>query len=63
MLVTRDMGIVANFCDRIAVMAKGRILEIGSVPEIFRTAKHEYTKILMAAASLRGEVWSANVGS
>jgi ABC-type dipeptide/oligopeptide/nickel transport system ATPase component len=63
LLVTRDMGIVANFCDRVGVMVKGRIIEIGNVPEIFQTAQHEYTKTLIAAASLRGEARSAGVAS
>jgi len=52
LLVTRDMGIVANFCDRVAVMDSGSLIEVASVPEIFTQAVHPQTKALLAAASL-----------
>jgi len=56
LLVTRDMGIVANFCDRVGVMCKGELVEVAGVPEIFYKAAHPHTRELIAAASLREEV-------
>lgn len=56
LLVTRDMGIVANFCDRVGVMCNGELVELVGVPEIFSKAAHPYTHKLIAAASLREEV-------
>jgi dipeptide transport system ATP-binding protein len=56
LLVTRDMGIVANFCDRVGVMYKGELVEVAGVPEIFYKAAHPHTRRLVAAASLRDEI-------
>ena len=55
LLVTRDMGIVANFCDRVGVMDAGRLIEVAAVPEIFTGAVQPQTKALLAAASLGEE--------
>ena len=55
LLVTRDMGIVANFCDRVGVMDKGRLIEVANVSDIFTQAVQPQTKLLLAAASLRHE--------
>ena len=52
LLVTRDMGIVANFCDRVGVMDGGSLIEVAGVPEIFTQAVQPQTKALLAAASL-----------
>jgi oligopeptide/dipeptide ABC transporter ATP-binding protein len=41
--VTHDLGIVARLCDRVAVMYAGRIVESGTVREIFNTPRHPYT--------------------
>jgi oligopeptide/dipeptide ABC transporter ATP-binding protein len=41
--VTHDLGIVAKLCDRVAVMYAGRIVESGTVREIFNTPRHPYT--------------------
>ncbi|MBR5970840.1 MAG: ABC transporter ATP-binding protein [Lachnospiraceae bacterium] len=46
-LVTHDLGVVANFADRIQVMYAGQIVERGTVREIFREAKHPYTWALL----------------
>jgi len=51
LLVSRDMGIVANYCDRVAVMQDGRIVEVADVPEFFTTATHAHSKALIASAS------------
>ncbi|MEL6502248.1 MAG: ABC transporter ATP-binding protein, partial [Cyanobacteria bacterium J06623_1] len=40
------------FCDRIAVMNSGRIVEIGSTAQIFTQAEHPYTQKLLSAAPL-----------
>lgn len=46
-MITHDLGIVANMCQKIAVMYAGKIVEYGSVDEIFYNPKHEYTKGLL----------------
>ena len=48
MLVTHDMGVIAETADRVAVMYAGRIAEIGPVGEVVRHPAHPYTKGLMA---------------
>ena len=47
MIITHDLGIVANICDTVNVMYAGSIIESGDVKEIFQNPKHEYTKKLM----------------
>ncbi|MBL6953610.1 MAG: ABC transporter ATP-binding protein [Alphaproteobacteria bacterium] len=54
MLVTHDMGVIAEAADRVAVMYSGRIAEIGPVQEVIRTAKHPYTHGLMGSIPLIG---------
>jgi peptide/nickel transport system ATP-binding protein len=49
MLVTHDMGVIAETADRVAVMYAGRIAEIGPVREVIRNAKHPYTAGLMGS--------------
>jgi peptide/nickel transport system ATP-binding protein len=49
MLVTHDMGVIAEAADRVAVMYSGRIAEIGPVQEVVRAAKHPYTQGLMGS--------------
>jgi len=46
-LITHDLSVVANACDRVAIMYSGRIVESGSVKEIFRSPLHPYTRGLM----------------
>ena len=46
-LVTHDLGIVANFCDRILVMYGGRQMESGSVRTLFKQPRHPYTRALL----------------
>jgi oligopeptide transport system ATP-binding protein len=48
-LVTHDLGVVAEMCDQVAVMCAGRIVEEGSVDEIFYDARHPYTVGLLDA--------------
>ena len=49
MLITHDMGVIAETCDRVAVMYAGRIVEIGPVHEVIHTPAHPYTAGLMAS--------------
>ena len=49
MLITHDMGVIAETCDRVAVMYAGRIVEIGPVHEVINHPSHPYTAGLMAA--------------
>ncbi len=46
-MITHDLGIVANMCRKIAVMYAGKIVEYGTVDEIFYEPSHEYTKGLL----------------
>jgi peptide/nickel transport system ATP-binding protein len=56
MLVTHDMGVIAETCDRVAVMYAGRVAEIGPVQEVIRNPLHPYAKGLMGAIpTLAGE--------
>ncbi|KAB2847687.1 MAG: ABC transporter ATP-binding protein [Hyphomicrobiaceae bacterium] len=49
MLITHDMGVIAETADRVAVMYAGRIAEIGPVREVLQRPVHPYTKGLMGA--------------
>ncbi|MDZ4310551.1 MAG: ABC transporter ATP-binding protein [Cypionkella sp.] len=62
LLITHDMGVVAQICDRVAVLYAGRLAEEGAVAPIFAAPQHPYTKALincipqegMARGTLRG---------
>jgi peptide/nickel transport system ATP-binding protein len=49
MLVTHDMGVIAETADRVAVMYAGRLVEIGPVEEVIKRPKHPYTVGLMGS--------------
>ncbi|SFZ86446.1 peptide/nickel transport system ATP-binding protein [Devosia enhydra] len=49
MLVTHDMGVIAETADRVAVMYAGRLAEIGPVRDVIKDAKHPYTQGLMGS--------------
>ncbi len=49
MLITHDMGVIAEAADRIAVMYAGRLVEIGAVADVVRTPSHPYTVGLMGS--------------
>jgi peptide/nickel transport system ATP-binding protein len=49
MLITHDMGVIAETADRVAVMYAGRIAEIGPVRDVIKSPLHPYTKGLMGS--------------
>jgi oligopeptide/dipeptide ABC transporter ATP-binding protein len=49
LLVTHDLGVVAETCDRVAVMYAGKIVEVGPVAEVFGHPTHPYTQGLLAS--------------
>ena len=59
LIITHDLGIVAQYCDDMAVMFAGRVIERGSVPAVFANPQHPYTRRLIAAS--RSRVGSAGV--
>ncbi len=57
MLVTHDMGVIAEAADRVAVMYAGRLIELGPVEQVLHAPRHPYTQGLMASIpSLDGRV-------
>lgn len=49
MLITHDMGVIAETADRVMVMYGGRVLETGPVRQVLQNPRHRYTRALMAA--------------
>jgi peptide/nickel transport system ATP-binding protein len=49
MLITHNLGIIGRVCDKVAVMYAGRIVEQGTVEEVFGNPKHPYTQALLGA--------------
>ena len=56
LLITHDLGVVASICDRIAIMYGGKIVETGSVFDIFEHPQHPYTKGLLSCISNPNEL-------
>jgi peptide/nickel transport system ATP-binding protein len=56
MLITHDMGVIAEVADRVAVMYAGRIVETGPVREVIHAPKHPYTVGLMGAIPRLGKL-------
>lgn len=50
LMITHDLGVVAETCHRVLVMYAGRIIESGPVAEVFASPKHPYTKALIASS-------------
>jgi len=49
LLITHDLGVVAEFCSRVMVMYAGKVVETGPARRLFRTPRHPYTAGLLAA--------------
>lgn len=55
MLITHDMGVIAEAADRVAVMYAGRLAELGAVRDVLTAPRHPYTHGLMASTPLASE--------
>ncbi len=55
MLITHDLGVVAQVCDRVIVMYAGRVIEEGPVHDIFHRPQHPYTRALLQSIPKGGE--------
>lgn len=55
LLITHDMGIVAQVCEKVAVMYAGQVVEFGNVKDVFKNPLHPYTRGLLKVANLVGE--------
>ncbi|WP_283136379.1 ABC transporter ATP-binding protein [Rhizohabitans arisaemae] len=57
LIVTHDLGVVAQYCTRVLVMYAGQAVEEGTVDQVFRTPQHPYTQALLAAVpKVGGEI-------
>lgn len=63
LLITHDIGVVAETADRVAVMRHGRIVEIGPVEQVLRRPGHEYTRSLLSAHMTVEQALSARAAS
>ncbi|MEL6814508.1 MAG: ABC transporter ATP-binding protein [Cyanobacteria bacterium J06598_3] len=50
-MISHDLALVGEYCDRIAVMYQGKLVEIGPTQEVFYNPQHEYTQALLKAAN------------
>jgi ABC-type dipeptide/oligopeptide/nickel transport system ATPase component len=51
LMITRDLGIVANYCDHVAVLYRGLLLELADVKSFFANPRHPYSVELLSAFS------------
>ena len=49
LFVAHNLDVVRNFCDRVAVMRRGRIVELAPAAQLFAAPQHPYTRILLSA--------------
>jgi oligopeptide/dipeptide ABC transporter ATP-binding protein len=54
MLITHDLGVVAEMCDDVVVMYAGRVVERGPVDEVFTSPQHPYTEALLQSIPMLG---------
>lgn len=55
LLITHDLGVIARMCETVAVMYAGRIVEAGSLDQVFKNPQHPYTQGLLASTPKIGE--------
>ncbi|MDA8370702.1 MAG: ABC transporter ATP-binding protein [Nocardiopsaceae bacterium] len=55
LLVTHDLGVVAQYCRRVVVMYAGRVVESGPVADVFTSPRHPYTQALLGAVPRPGQ--------
>jgi peptide/nickel transport system ATP-binding protein len=60
--ITHDLRVAAQICNRVVVLQFGRIIEQGSLAEVFQNPQHEYTRALLQAAPGRGFVFGKAAG-
>lgn len=61
--ITHDMGVIAELCERVAVMYAGSIVEIGEAVEIFKNPLHPYTKALLESIPRPGKEFKSIEGT
>ena len=54
LFITHDLGVVGSLCDRVSVMYAGRVVEVGSVRDVFESPAHPYTRKLLATVPKLG---------
>jgi ABC-type dipeptide/oligopeptide/nickel transport system ATPase component len=54
LIITHDLGIIAQYCDTVSVMREGRVVEDGPMRQVLLSPRHDYTMRLIAASDLRG---------
>jgi len=63
LFITHDLGVIAEMCDRVAVMYAGNIVEVADVTEIFKRPLHPYTKALMKSIPRPGKEYETIRGT
>ncbi|MEO5940571.1 MAG: ABC transporter ATP-binding protein [Candidatus Limnocylindrales bacterium] len=56
LLITHDLGVIAQTCDRVGVMYAGQLVEVAPVEELFAAPRHPYTRALLAALPTSGQM-------
>jgi len=62
LFITHDMGVIAEMCDRVAVMYAGSVCEVAGVIEIFKNPIHPYTKALLESIPRPGKEFKSISG-
>jgi peptide/nickel transport system ATP-binding protein len=63
LFITHDLGVIAEMCDRVAVMYAGNIVEVANVMEIFKNPFHPYTKALLESIPMPGKEYKTIEGT